>query len=100
VDVKLAGDQSEIEDGENGKKNNIPKSIRLRASVLVNVRPTPGIQVSASTLFTPCQQLCLNKRQWRCIFYASKTTRENIDKSTHTLSQLNGNIVFQHPNAT
>ncbi|KAJ6418804.1 hypothetical protein OIU84_002061 [Salix udensis] len=39
------GDQSEIEDVENGKKNKIPKNIRLRASVLVNVRPTPGIQL-------------------------------------------------------
>lgn len=44
------GDQSEIEDGENGKKNNIPKSIRLRASVLVNVRPTPGIQTLADLM--------------------------------------------------
>ncbi|KAG6752692.1 hypothetical protein POTOM_042728 [Populus tomentosa] len=44
------GDQSEIEDGENGKKNNIPKSIRLRASVLVNLRPTPGIQTLADLM--------------------------------------------------
>ncbi|KAG6753669.1 hypothetical protein POTOM_041666 [Populus tomentosa] len=44
------GDQSEIEDGENGKKNNIPKSIRLRASVLVNIRPTPGIQTLADLM--------------------------------------------------
>ncbi|KAL9334634.1 hypothetical protein Peur_071815 [Populus x canadensis] len=46
----VTGDQSEIEDGENGKKNNIPKSIRLRASVLVNVRPTPGIQTLADLM--------------------------------------------------
>ncbi|KAJ6764792.1 O-ACYLTRANSFERASE (WSD1-LIKE) FAMILY PROTEIN [Salix koriyanagi] len=44
------GDQSEIEDAENGKQNNIPKSIRLRASVLVNVRPTPGIQTLADLM--------------------------------------------------
>ncbi|KAJ6748783.1 O-ACYLTRANSFERASE (WSD1-LIKE) FAMILY PROTEIN [Salix purpurea] len=44
------GDQSEIEDVENGKKNNIPENIRLRASVLVNVRPTPGIQTLADLM--------------------------------------------------
>ena len=28
------------------KKNNIPENIRLRATLLVNIRPSPGIHVS------------------------------------------------------
>ncbi|PKI52143.1 hypothetical protein CRG98_027559 [Punica granatum] len=32
------------ENGKNGKKINIPKNVRLRATVLINLRPTVGVQ--------------------------------------------------------
>ncbi|CAK7324167.1 unnamed protein product [Dovyalis caffra] len=44
------GDQTEEEEGANQNKNSLPKGIRLRASVLVNIRPTPGIQALADLM--------------------------------------------------
>jgi hypothetical protein len=43
--VNSAG-EDEKDRGEKQRKNNLPKSIRLRATILVNLRPTVGIQVN------------------------------------------------------
>ena len=32
--------------GANQKKNNLPKNIRLRAALVMNIRPLPGLHVS------------------------------------------------------
>ncbi|XP_015878467.3 wax ester synthase/diacylglycerol acyltransferase 6-like isoform X2 [Ziziphus jujuba] len=36
--------QNQKDGGSNHKRNNLPKSIRLRAAILINLRPTVGIQ--------------------------------------------------------
>lgn len=48
--VNSAG-EAEIDGGEKHRKSNLPKSVRLRATILVNVRPTVGIQVIYLLLF-------------------------------------------------
>lgn len=48
--VNSAG-EAEIDEGEKQRKSNLPKSIRLRATILVNLRPTVGIQVIYLLLF-------------------------------------------------
>lgn len=48
--VNSAG-EAEIDGGEKQKKSNLPKRVRLRATILVNVRPTVGIQVIYLFLF-------------------------------------------------
>ena len=49
-EVNSAG-EAEIDGGEKQRKSNLPKSIRLRATILVNQRPTVGIQVIYLLLF-------------------------------------------------
>lgn len=45
----LAG-ENQRDSGLNHKENNLPRSIRLRAAILVNLRPTVGIQVDFNCL--------------------------------------------------
>ncbi|XP_050251519.1 wax ester synthase/diacylglycerol acyltransferase 11-like isoform X4 [Quercus robur] len=47
--VNSAG-EAEIDGGEKQRKSNLPKSIRLRATILVNQRPTVGIQALANMM--------------------------------------------------
>ncbi|XP_050251517.1 wax ester synthase/diacylglycerol acyltransferase 5-like isoform X2 [Quercus robur] len=42
--------EAEIDGGEKQRKSNLPKSIRLRATILVNQRPTVGIQALANMM--------------------------------------------------
>ncbi|KAM4076106.1 hypothetical protein ACJW30_12G038000 [Castanea mollissima] len=42
--------EAEIDGGEKHRKSNLPKSVRLRATILVNVRPTVGIQALANMM--------------------------------------------------
>ena len=41
----IAGEAKE-DKGATEEKNNLPKNIRLRATLLMNIRPSPGIHVS------------------------------------------------------
>ena len=41
----IAGETKE-DKGATQKKNNLPKNIRLRATLMMNIRPSPGLHVS------------------------------------------------------
>ncbi|XP_042504669.1 wax ester synthase/diacylglycerol acyltransferase 11-like isoform X1 [Macadamia integrifolia] len=42
--------EEKLDKGATEKKNNLPKKIRLRAALLVNIRPSPGIQALADMM--------------------------------------------------
>lgn len=46
----LAG-EGRKDGGETEKKNNLPKKIRLRSTLLVNIRASTGIQVNIYTIY-------------------------------------------------
>ncbi|XP_042504670.1 wax ester synthase/diacylglycerol acyltransferase 6-like isoform X2 [Macadamia integrifolia] len=43
--------EEKLDKGATEKKNNLPKKIRLRAALLVNIRPSPGIQVASALCY-------------------------------------------------
>lgn len=49
----LVAGKNERDEGAKQNRHNLPKSIRLRANVLVNLRPAAGIQVIIIQLASP-----------------------------------------------
>ena len=45
------GIENKNDKGESEKKNNLPKNIRLRSILFINIRPSTGLQVSIYLLY-------------------------------------------------
>lgn len=51
ISSNIIGVEDANDGGAKQRQRSVPKNIRLRASILVNIRPIPGIQVNLNFKF-------------------------------------------------